>query len=396
MTMRYEVTALLDGTRVETIPLEAADAREARALAQARGYAVLAVKRRLALPTGRLERSFPLGLFSHELRVMLDAGLSLPEAVQALVEKESRTDLRDVLRRLTDALLEGASFSAALARQPHAFPPLYVATIKASEKTGNLSEALSRYMEYQKQIDSIRKKVLAASIYPALLLAAGAVVALFLLGYVVPRFSSVYDDLGQQLPWATELMLGWGRFLHENTAAAIVAGLAGAASLVYLVSRPAVRAGMLRQVLRIPQLGDRLHVYDLARLYRTLGMLLRSGMPVVAAMRSASGLLRTELRPQLAAALAAIEQGHSISQAMAEHGFTTPVALRMLRVGERSGRMSELMERIAGYFEEDLARWVEWFSKLFEPLLMLIIGLVIGAIVLLMYMPILELAGGLQ
>jgi general secretion pathway protein F len=113
-------------------------------------------------------------------------------------------------------------------------------------------------------------------------------------------------------------------------------------------------------------------------------------------MRNASGLLRPEPRARLALALADIEQGRAISQAMAERGLTTPVALRMLRVGERSGRMSELMERIAAYFEDDLARWVEWFTRLFEPILMLLIGGVIGAVVLLLYMPILELAGALQ
>jgi general secretion pathway protein F len=175
-----------------------------------------------------------------------------------------------------------------------------------------------------------------------------------------------------------------------------VAALAAVGGIGYLLSQSAVRARMLHLAWRIPRLGARLRLYELARLYRTLGMLLKSGTPAPAAMRSASGLLGPELRPQLAAALADVEHGVSLSQALAEHGLTTPVALRMLRVGERSGRMSELMERIAAYLEDDLARWVEWFARLFEPLLMLAIGAVIGAIVLLMYMPILELAEGLQ
>jgi general secretion pathway protein F len=395
--MRYHVTALIDGSRVETLALEAADAREARALAQGRGYAVLAVRRRLGmLPLPRRRRGFPLQLFSQELRVMLDAGLSLPEAMQALVEKESRDDLRHTLKRVADALLEGASFSTALARQPDAFPALYVAMIKASEKTGDLSEALARYIGYQQQVDAIRRKVVSASVYPALLLAVGVLVALFLLGYVVPRFSAVYDDLGRKLPWITELMLRAGRFLNDNAAIAAVAAVAAAAALFHALSQPGVRAGILRQLWRIPRFGERLRIYDLSRLYRTLAMLLRSGMPIVSAMRNASDLLRPEPRARLALALADIEQGHTISQAMAEHGLTTPVALRMLRVGERSGRMSELMERIAAYFEDDLARWIDWFTRLFEPILMLLIGGVIGAVVLLMYMPILELAGALQ
>ena len=398
--MRYEVTALVNGTRVETVVLDASHPGEARTLAQDRGYAVLAVRRRLAalpafLPWTR-GRRFPLQLFSQDLRVMLEAGLSLPEAMQALVEKESRDDLRRTLERVSAALTEGASFSAALARQPDAFPALYVATIRASERTGDLAESLARYVTYQQQIDAIRRKVLSASVYPLLLLAVGALVTLFLLAYVVPRFSAVYEDLGRGMPWLTELMLGWGRFLHENTAMSAAAALAAGAGAAYALSRPAVRAALLRQLWRIPRFGERLRIYDLSRLYRTLAMLLKSGMPAVAAMRNACGLLRPEPRARLALAIAAVEQGRPISQALAEQGLTTPVALRMLRVGERSGRMSELMERIAAYFEDDLARWIDWFMRLFEPILMLAIGAVIGGVVLLMYMPILELAGGLQ
>jgi len=395
--MRFQVTALVEGSRVQTVAVDANDAREARALAQDRGYAVLAVRRRLAvLALLRRRGSFPLQLFSQELRVMLEAGLSLPEAMQALVEKESREDLRHTLKRVADALLEGASFSAALARQPDAFPALYVATIKAAEKTGDLAEALARYVTYQQQLDAIRRKVVSASVYPMLLLGVGVLVALFLLAYVVPRFAAVYQDLGRELPWITQLMLGWGRFLDEHAALAALGALVAGAGLVHALSRQSVRAALLRQIWRIPRLGERLRIYDLSRLYRTLAMLLRSGMPIVPAMRNASGLLRPEPRARLALALADIEQGHAISQAMAERGLTTPVALRMLRVGERSGRMSELMERIAAYFEDDLARWVEWFTRLFEPILMLLIGGVIGAVVLLLYMPILELAGALQ
>ena len=395
--MRFQVTALVEGSRVETVAVDAHDAREARTLAQDRGYAVLAVRRRLAvLALLRRRGSFPLQLVSQELRVMLEAGLTLPEAMQALVEKESREDLRHTLKRVADALLEGASISAALARQPDAFPALYVATIKAAEKTGDLAEALARYVTYQQQLDAIRRKVVSASVYPMLLLGVGVLVALFLLAYVVPRFAAVYQDLGRELPWITQLMLGWGRFLDEHAALAALGALVAGAGMVHALSRQSVRAALLRQIWRIPRLGERLRIYDLSRLYRTLAMLLRSGMPIVPAMRNASGLLRPEPRARLALALADIEQGHAISQAMAERGLTTPVALRMLRVGERSGRMSELMERIAAYFEDDLARWVEWFTRLFEPILMLLIGGVIGAVVLLLYMPILELAGALQ
>ena len=300
---------------------------------------------------------------------MLEAGLTLPEAIQALVEKESRDDLRHVLQRVSDALLEGASFSAALTRQPEAFPALYVATIRASEKSGDLAEALARYVRYQQQIDAIRAKVIAASVYPALLLAVGALVAAFLVAYVVPRFSAVYDDLGRQLPWITELMLGFGRLVHDNALVAALAVAATAAALLFALAQPRVRAALLRQLWRVPRVRRAASIYDLARLYRTLSMLLRSGMPIVAAMRSASGLLRPEPRARLALALADIRRA-APSRTRWPRRADTPVALRMLRVGERSGRMGEMMERIAALHDEEIARWVDWFTRLFEPILM--------------------------
>jgi len=146
----------------------------------------------------------------------------------------------------------------------------------------------------------------------------------------------------------------------------------------------------------MPAIGTRLRLYQLARFYRSLGMLLRGGMPVVPALQMVAGLLQSSLREQLALASAYVREGRSISQSMEEHGLTTPVALRMLRVGERTGQMGEMMERIAAFHEEETARWLERFIKLFEPLLMTFVGLTIGVIVVLMYFPIFELAGSIQ
>jgi general secretion pathway protein F len=395
--MRYQVTALVDAARVVTIPVDANDVRGAREHAQRLGYAVLGVRRALAPVVFRAgEHRFPLQLFIQELRLMLEAGLTLPEALQALVEKEAHEGTRRVHEAVRDGLLQGASLSAALSRRPDAFPELFVASVRASEKTGDLAEALGRHLTYLQQVDLVRKKVISASIYPALLLAVGTVVALFLLGYVVPRFSAVYAEMRHELPWLSQLLLAWGRFLNANAAAVALAAVAGALAAAYALSLARVRDALLRLVWRIPRLGERMHLYDLGRLYRTLGMLLRSGIPAVAALRSASRLTRPELQEKLAAAIAEVEQGRAMSEAMTRHGLTTPVAVRMLRVGERTGRMSELTERIAAYYEDDMARWTERFTRLFEPVLMLMIGAVIGVIVLLMYMPIFELAGGLQ
>ena len=395
--MRFRILATQDGQSMVTLPVDADNAKAAELAIRQQGYAVIKVSG--ALPTlkwSARERKFPLALFSHELRSLLEAGLTLPEAMQSLVEKEARPSIRRVLEGVYTALMQGTNFSAALATQEAAFPPLYIASIRASEKTGDLPEALARYLAYEQQTDAVRKKVVGASVYPAILIGVGLLVALFLLVYVVPRFAAVYEDTGRDLPWMSALMLAWGRFLDHHALTVVLGAVAAVAMGMYSLSQQAVRTAIERRVLAIPRVGERMRIYQLARLYRTLGMLLRGGMPAVHAMRSASPLLRPELRERLAQAQSSVERGRAMSDALDAAGLTTPVALRMLRVGERTGRMHELMERIAAYYEEDTARAIEWFTRLFEPILMLVIGGLIGGIVLLMYLPIFDLAGSLR
>jgi len=139
-----------------------------------------------------------------------------------------------------------------------------------------------------------------------------------------------------------------------------------------------------------------MRIYQLSRFYRSLGMLLIAGIPVINALKMVTGLLAPALRLRMQAASEQIRQGQAISAAMEANELSTPVALRMLRVGERSGMMGEMMERISSFYDEETARWIDWFTKLFEPLLMLVIGFVIGFVVLMLYMPIFDLAGSIQ
>ena len=294
------------------------------------------------------------------------------------------------------SLYEGHTFSYALQHSPANFPLLYVATVRASEKTGDLPEALARYVAYQSQMDAVRRQVVSASIYPLLLTGVGALVTLFLMVYVVPRFSHIYADIGGDLPLMSRLLMRWGQLLDAHGPAILAATLLALLAAAYAATRPARKQWLLRKLWRLPSLGQRLRVFQLARFYRSLGMLLRGGMPVVTSLQMVSDLLESSLRGQLALASARIREGHPLSGAMEQYGLTTPVALRMLRVGERTGQMGEMMERIAAFYEEETARWVERFTKLFEPLLMVFIGLVIGVIVVLMYFPIFELAGSIQ
>jgi len=395
--MRFRVSVLAAGGR-HSLSLEAAHAEDAARQARRQGYTVLRVKPAdrpgMAWPARRYR--FPLVLFSRELLALLGSGLSLVEALQTLAEKESRGETRKLLEDVLGHLYEGESLSAAIARHPQAFPPLYVASVRASEKTSNLPEALHRYVAYEAQLDTLRKKVVAASIYPLLLLAVGGLVALFLLGWVVPRFASIYEGNLERLPWASRLLMEWGALIQNHAglvgAPALALGFAGYQAL----RRPGVRAALSRRLWRLPALGEKLRVFQLTRYYRTVGMLLSGGIPMVGALAMAEGLLHPELRTRLGHAARDIREGKPTSQAMEAAGLATPVALRMLRVGEKSGRMGEMMEAIAAFHDEELARDVDWFTRLVEPLLMALIGLTIGVIVVLLYLPIFELAGSLE
>ena len=396
--MRYQLKAITQDGRVELLNSQAPDKASAVQQLEGQGYTVLSVKAKselFALWRGVRTR-FPVALFSQELLVLLNAGLQLVEAIETLAEKETREDLRTVLERIASILRQGRPLSAALEQFPHAFASLYVATVRAAEKTSDLAPALSRYVAYEQQLEAIRKRVMNASIYPLLLVGVGGLVSLFLLFYVVPRFARVYEERSADLPIFSQVLLAWGQAVegHGLLVFAVLLGLAVGAA--YALRLPRVRAAAGDALWRLPAVGERLKVYQLARFYRTTGMLLRGGIPLVAALRMVAELLHPVLRERLAAASRAISEGHAVSRSMDGNGLATPVALRMLVVGESSGNMGEMMERIAAFHDEEISRWVDWFSRLFEPILMAVIGLVIGAIVILMYMPIFELAGSLQ
>ncbi|MBV9724414.1 MAG: type II secretion system F family protein [Gammaproteobacteria bacterium] len=394
--MEFRAKVLDGSSGVTTCVIDAVNEADARRQIALRDLRVISLE-----PARRLRRllqspQLHLTVFSQQLVSLLDAGLSLVEALEALAQKESSAGTQRILEQILQRLYEGQTLATAIAEHPATFPELYVAAVRASEKSGALREALTRYIAYQQQADALRKTLVNACIYPAVLLAAGLLVCLFLLGYVVPRFSSIYEDLGTDLPFASRLLLQWGQLIDAHTGLVIGALVGILAAAGYGLSRPASRAAVGAWIARIPAVGRQLHVYQLARIYRTTGMLIRGGIPAVTALRMSAGVVRPSARAAYAAATRAVTEGQSIGAAMERNGLTTAVAARMLRVGERSGNMGEMMERIADFYDEELARWVAVLTRLIEPVLMIFIGLVIGVIVVLMYFPIFQLAGSIR
>ncbi|RFO95790.1 type II secretion system protein [Rhodoferax lacus] len=392
--MEFIVKSLQADAAVAISRLQAANAVDARQQAEGMGLDVLSIApaswlSRLSKPQGGAK--FPLLLFSQELLQLLNSGVSLVEAVETLAEKEARPAVRDVLQGIISSLRQGKPFSAALEEAPQAFEALYVASVRASEHTSGLSESLARYVAYATQLETLRGRLVSAAIYPVILVAVSSLVILFLMGYVVPRFAHIYEDMGGDLPFLSRLLLQGGLLLEEYW---YVVWLAlGAVALVLLAGGARLAGKRLLGLLwRIPAVGERMRVYQLARLYRTLGMLLRGGIAIVPALEMVTGLLSTSLQPRLVEASRRVREGQAISHSFEVSGLTTAVSLRMLRVGERAGNMGEMMERAAAFHDDEMARWAEWVTRLLGPLLMLVMGLVIGTVVVLMYMPIFQLA----
>jgi len=397
--MRFNIHALDAAQQVVALSLEAPSAAAAGELAAERGLSVFSVeggKRALKLPRLARKSGFRTGLFTVELLSLLDAGLNLVESMQTLAEKEPAGERHDVLSGMVAAINRGEPFSQAVAAFPQHFSPLYVATIKASERTGNVKEALARYIAYQEELERVKKKVVSASIYPAILMVVGVLVIGFLMLYVVPRFAQVYEDMRHTLPFFSQLLLSFGSFVGKHGFFLFSAFILCAGSGAWALSRPAARAALNRRIWMLPAVGSRMKTYQLARLYRTAGMLMRAGIPALRALEMVEELLAAHLRPQLRQARALIEQGHAMSAALGAAGLATPVAARMLLVGERSGDMGRMLGEIARFHDDEVARFVDWFTRAFEPLLMTVLGLAVGAVVVLMYMPIFELAGNIK
>lgn len=392
--IRFDARVVRQG-HLQSVQVQAADIAHARQLLQIPGTHIVSLKKRSRIELEKRPGKFALGLFIQELVVLLDAGLVLVEVVETLRDKAPPGVNYQVLSALLNTMYEGSSFSKAMATKPQIFPPLLIATVASSEHSGQLSVALRRYHHFEAHLETVKKRVNGALMYPMVVLSVGALILLFLLFFVIPRFASVFDSVAD-LPATARVMVWWGGLVELHGTALITGTLTTIAGLILLMRTAEFKRRMLAVFWKIPSLGTQRSLFVLARFYRTAGMLLMGGMPVVCAVEMAGALLPVELQGNLQRAMTDIKSGQPLSTTLARHQLTTPVAERLLRVGEQSGELASMCERIAQFHDEALERAIEFFSKIFEPILMLVVGGLIGLIVFMLYMPIFELAGSIQ
>lgn len=343
-----------------------------------------------------LGQDFPRQLFCQEMAVLLDAGIPLVESLVTLREKEASAPVAQVLSRLIEALQEGKTLSQAMRLVPLAFSTLLIASIEASQRTGQTPQALRQHAVYLAWISGLRNQLVSAAIYPCILIGASFLVITFLTVFVIPRFAEIYEGMGGELPWLSGVLLGTGQAVGEHPWL-VLGGLGLAVAGVVAAWRsPPVRAAVSGRLWQLPYVGERLRLVELAALYRTLGLLLQAGVAVVAALEASHELVSPSLRPALASATAKVREGVRLSDSLHQFALTTPVSLRMMRVGEHTGELGPMLDRAATFYDEELARFTDWIGRVVSPVLMLVMGVLIGGIVVLMYLPIFQVAEQIQ
>lgn len=336
-------------------------------------------------------------IFNQELVALLKAGLPLLASIETLAEKEENRYFKELLSRVADEVEKGAPLSEALEGAPRVFNKLYVSSIKAGEKSGDLGTNISRYISYTKRVEELKKKFVSASIYPLILLSVAAIVILFLILYVVPSFSQVFIDSGTALPIPTLILMGLTDFITSNIA--IIAALVLISYPFFLVAkrRPEVGRWLDKVKLKIPWIGETLKKYSIAKFCRTLATLLKSGEPLVTAITLSAGTLdNSHMEGNIIQASERVKEGSSLADALEETGLVPSTALKMIMVGESSGALDEMFENVAELFEEEVDRRLNLITTAIEPILMLTMGLVIAFIVVAMYLPIFNLAGAVR
>jgi len=342
--------------------------------------------------------SFSIGIrerdllaFTQQLATLFEAGLPLDRSLGILEELAPSPKLRTVVNDLQRSVRSGSSLAEALAKHhPRPFSRLYINMVKAGEKGGVLELTLRRLAEFQEAAQEFRDAVTSALIYPILLTSVGGGAIVFLLLYVVPRFAQIFSDLGQAIPLPTQILLAISGFLNTYWwALALGAVLVALGGRVWLRTDEG-RVAWDRTTLKLPLLGEIITKIEVARFSRTLGTLLKSGVPVLTAMAVVREIITNQLLARAVGRLAdGVQRGAGLSFPMSESsGLFPPLAVHMVRVGEETGRLEEMLLKTAETFETEVKIKVKRAIGLFEPLIILTMGILVGLIVVALLMAI--------
>jgi|LAHU01.1.fsa_nt_gb type IV pilus assembly protein PilC len=333
-------------------------------------------------------------IFARQLATMIEAGLPLVQGLEALEQQQVQYPVfAAVIKTVKEDVEGGKSLSDALERHPRTFGALVVNLVRAGENSGTLAEIMDRIAKYLESARALQKKVKSAMMYPLVVSVMALIITIVLLVKVIPVFGTIFESFGAELPLPTQILLSFSDYLRRYILLALagVVGVVFACRAFYKTDKGRLRVDTL--VLRLPIFGDLIHKVILSRFARTLSTLVRSGVPI---LRSLDIVAKTagNYAVELAVGKAAqkIKEGESIAGPLEETGMFTPMVVRMISVGEKTGKVDTMLEKIADFFDDQVQTTLAGFTALIEPLLIAFLGIVVGTIVICMFLPILRLS----
>ena len=352
----------------------------------------------LKLPSfRRRSKKIPISdflVFNQELAALLKAGLPLMQALDLKLERMSDPRLKPVLTDIRDRVRSGEDLSEAFEHYGDMFPRLYPATLKAGERSGELESVLRRFIRYLALVSEARRKVTGALVYPSVLIATSFAMILVMALYVVPRFTSFYRDLNATLPLITRITLGFASTVRQNWWLILLAIVVGTFLFTRWKNTESGRIAFDRMKLKIPLVGDLLHRFGLSELSRSLATLLYGGIPLVPASEIAvGGVGNAYLRTQLEPTIALVRQGQPFHVALEESGVFTDMAIDMVKVGEATGALDEMLNSVSDFLDQQVEHRVARLLSLVEPILLVIMGVIILILLISIYLPMFGLLG---
>ncbi|HAL92326.1 MAG TPA: hypothetical protein DCM68_04790 [Verrucomicrobia bacterium] len=336
-------------------------------------------------------------LFTSELSDLLASGMTLGSALHALAQRETGKAQDAIVTDLRDEIVSGASLSAALSKWPASFPALYVSMVKAGEASGQLSGVLERLVKHYERVQAAREKVGMALVYPLIVMLVGIAALIFMMIFVVPRFSAMFEELGGTLPLPTRILIGMSKGLLKYGWAIAIGGFFGVAALRRLLRTPAGIEWKDRFLLRMPVVGNIVRANAFANFAHTLGTLLANGVQVLQALAIVEHTVDNSVIAQaIHGAKDRVTDGSTISRPLSQDGVFPRLLTDMLAIGEESGDLASALEHIGRRYDNELDRAVKLFTTILEPLMMLLIAVAVGFMAISMLLAVFELTSGLN
>ncbi len=336
-------------------------------------------------------------VFNQELATLLRAGMPVVQSLDILRQRVEDAGFRTVLNDVHDRVRAGAALSEAFDAQGKQIPGIYTASLLAGEKSGGLEEVIRRYVEYVKTMSAVKRKTVSALVYPAILLVLSCVVVAIIVLRVVPALEGFYQGFGEELPIVTRLIVAWSAFLRSYLPLVALGAGGLAAGAWYWVRQPGRAATADRMMLKVPAVGRIAGRFATSQTARTLATLLNGGMPLVNALDVASRSLGNRFfADQLTLVGQRVREGEPLASSLAACRIFPGVAIKMVEVGESTGALQEMLTSIADFLDEEIDTQLSRLVTIIEPVLLVIMGVVIAALLIALYMPLLQLGSVLS